>query len=192
MSKKKNTDAKNKTDVKYAITDRSSIFTPYERITMGMNSILRFAHLQRMKHTEINVDEKKIAVEGHRTIMAGDFHLDIQREDFRGSSVNFRAFNLVGLIIGSLISLFGIFGIIWYAADLFDNGGDTMPLGIGIISLMLGVLIIVLSCLKKTTITLRFVDKNSNSVRHFAIKVRRNAKEYYKTAKEFTERIWKE
>ena len=177
-------------DIKYSITDRSSIFTPYERLRMGMNFILRIAHLQRMKNIEINVDEEKIAIEGHKTIMAGDLHLDIKREDFRGSSVNYRAFNLVGIIIGSLISLFGIFGIIWYAADLFENGGDTMPLGIGIISLILGVLIIVLSCLKKTIITLRFVDKNSNSVRHFAIKVRRNAKDYYQSAKEFTEKLW--
>jgi len=179
-------------DIKYSITDRSTIFTPFERIRMGMDFLLRIFHLQRMKNIEINVDEVKIAIEGHRTIKAGDLHLDIKREDFRGSSVSFRAFNLVGIIIGLLISLVGIFGLIVYIADLFGNDGDTMALGLGIIVLILGVLIIILSCLKKTNITLRFVDKNSNSVRHFAIKVRRNSKEYYQTAKEFTEKIWKE
>ncbi len=179
-------------DTKYTIVNRSSIFSPHERTNMGMNFLLRFAHLQRMKNVDINVDEEKIAIEGQRTINAGDLHLDIMKEDFRGSSVNYRAFNLVGIIIGSLIAAFGIFCIIWYAADLFENDGDTMPLGFGIIFLLLGALIIVLSCFKKTIITLRFVDKNSNSVRHFAIKVRRNAKDYYQTAQAFTEKIWKE
>lgn len=58
------------TDIKYSITDRSTIFTPYERIPMGMNFVLRIAHLQRMKSIEINVDEEKIAIEGNKTIMA--------------------------------------------------------------------------------------------------------------------------
>ncbi len=177
-------------DTKYTIVNRSSIFSPHERTNMGMNFLLRFAHLQRMKNVDINVDEEKIAIEVQRTINAGDLHLDIMKEDFRGSSVSFRAFNLLGIIIGSLISLPGIFGIIVFAADLFNNDGDGAPLGLGIIILIFGVLIIVLSCLKKTIITLRFVDKNSNSVRHFAIKVRRNAKEYYQTAQAFTEKIW--
>ncbi len=177
-------------DIKYSINDRSTIFTPYERIALGMNFILRLAHLQRMKHTEINVDEEKIAIEGHRTILAGDFHLDIKKEDFRGSSVSYRNFNIIGIIIGSLLTLTGLFAIIVYAADLFQNDGDFTPMGIGIIFLVFGLPILITSLLRRTIISLRFVDKNSNSVRYFAISVRRNAKEYYQTAKEFTEKLW--
>ncbi len=179
-------------DSKYSITKKSTLIPPYERIPMGMNFVLRIAHMQRMKNIDLNVDNEKLAIEGQRTIMAGDFHLDIKREDFRGSSVSYRAFNLFGIIFGSLLSLLGIFALIVYIADLFENDGDTMALGLGIIILIFGVLILVLSCLKKTIISLRFVDKNSNSVRHFAIRIRRNTKDYYQSAKEFTEKIWKE
>ncbi len=178
------------TDIKYAITDRSSIFTPYERMRMGMDFLMRYAYLQRMKSIEINVDDEKIEIEGPKTIVAGNLHLDIKREDFRGSSVNYRAYNLVGIILGSILSFAGIFFMIAYTSDLFGDSGQEPVLGAGILFLVLGLLIIILSFFKKTIITLRFVDKNSNSVRHIAIKVRRNAKEYYQTAKEFTEKLW--
>ncbi len=178
------------TDIKYSITDRSSIFTPYERLRMGMNFFLRIAHLQRLKSVEINVDEEKIAIEGPRTISAGNLHLDIKREDFRGSSVNYRAFNLVGIILGSILTFGGIFILIGYLTDLFGTEDTEPALGIGILVLVLGLLILIPSFFKKTIITLRFVDKNSNSVRHFAIKVRRNSKDYYQTAIEFTEKLW--
>ena len=178
------------TKINYSISHKSTIFRPYERLPMGMNFMLRLFHLQRMKQVEINVDEEKLSVEGHKTIMAGDLHLDIKREDFRGSSVNYYAFNLLGIIFGALVSALGIFALIVYFADLFGNDGDSLPLGLGIIFILLGIVIIIVSCLKKTVLTLRFVDKNSNSVRYTAFKVRSNAKEYYKTAKEFTEKLW--
>ncbi len=177
-------------EIKYSITDRSTIFTPFERLSMGMNFMLRIAHLQRMKNIEINIDEEKITIEGTRTIKAGDLHLDIKREDFRGSSVNFRAFNLIGIILGSILALGGLSLVLVYATGLSGGSGDEPFLFVGLLVLVIGALIIVLSCLKKTTITLRFVDKNSNSVRHFAIKVRRNSKDYYQTAIEFTEKLW--
>ena len=176
--------------VNYTIENRSTIFRPHERTPVGGNFLLRWLNLNRMKHVEINVDDEKLSIEGHKTIKAGDLHLDIKREDFRGSSVNYSAFNLIGIILGSLLIALGIFAEIVYAADLFGNDGDTLPLGLGFLFLGLGLLFLIPSLFRKTILTLRFVDKNSNSVRHVAIKVRRNAKEYYKTAKEFTEKLW--
>jgi len=178
------------TKINYTITNKSTIFMPHERIPLGLNFIARLIHLQRMKQLTIDIDEEKLAIEGHKTIMAGNLHLDIKREDFRGSSVNYSAFNLFGIILGSLLILLGIFALIVYIADLFGNDGDNLPLGLGFLFLAVGLLILIPSLFKKTILILRFVDKNSNSVRHIALKVRRNAQEYYKTAKEFTEKIW--
>lgn len=180
----------NKNKINYSITHKSTVFKPYERMALGMHFLIRFLYLQRMKDVQFNVDEEKISISGSKTVKAGDFHLDIKREDFRGSSVDFYAFNLIGIIISSLIMGTGIFLLIIYFADLFGNDSDTLPLGLGIIIIVLGILVLIISLLKHTLLTLRFVDKNSNSVRYLAVKVRRNAKDYYSTAKDFTEKIW--
>jgi len=176
-------------DIQYSITNRMSVFVPHERNIAGFN-LPRFLYIRRMKKVDINVDEEKLSVEGHKTMMAGDYHLDIKREDFRGSSVNYIAYNLLGIIFGALLAALGIFACIVYAADLFNNDGDTLPLGLGIIFIVLGIIIIIISCLKRTMLTLRFVDKNSNSVRAISFKVRMNAQGYYESAKEFTEKLW--
>ena len=188
-TKKKIMEVKVMKDIKYSITNRMSVFVPHERNIAGFN-LPRFMYIRRMKHVDINAGEEKLSVEGHKTMMAGDYHIDIKREDFRGSSVNYAAFNLLGIIFGALVAALGIFALIVYIADLFNNDGDTLPLGLGIIFIILGAIIIFISCLKRTTLTLRFVDKNSNSVRSIAFRVIRNAPEYYKTAKEFTEKLW--
>jgi len=174
--------------INYSLEHKSTLFKPFERLSMGMNSFLRLFSLHRMKNVEINVDEEKITVEGPKTMMAGDLQLDIKREDFRGSSVNYKAYDLLVIILGVLVVFLGITGVILFI--VWEHGGAEPFLGVGLLLLVLGIVIIILGCLKKTIITLRFVDKNSNSVRHLALKVRRNAQEYSKKAKEFTDKLW--
>ena len=183
---------KDTTNLKYSITNRATVIPPHERTPLSLNLLLNLLFLKRMKTVDIVVDQDKLTLEGHKTLYAGDFHLNVKREDFRGSTVDFRGIKIIGIIIGALFIAVSIFAFIVFFADLFGNSGDTLPLGIGIILLVLGLMIIIFSILKVTIITFRYVDRRSNSVRHLIIRVRKDAYDYYNTAKEFIEKIWAE
>lgn len=178
-------------NITFSIDKRVSVFAPYEKAVVFINFLVSLAFFTRLKKIVFTADEEKLSVEGPKTICLGDFRLDVKKRDFRGSSVNFRNYNLFGIIISVLIIGLAIFAYIVFFADLFGNDEEPGPIIGGTILLILGIIILIFSLLKVTIITLRFVDKYSNSVRYLKIKVRRNAKDYYQTAKEFTDHLWK-
>ncbi|MEA2069768.1 MAG: hypothetical protein U9O98_00605 [Asgard group archaeon] len=179
-----------KKNITYSIENRVSIFSPYERIIAGLNFLASLFYFNRLKTIDFTVDDQKLSVEGPKTILRGDYRLDIKKDDFRGSSVDYRGIKIIGIIISVLLIGLTIFAYIVYFADLFDNDESPGPIIVGTIVFILGVILLIFSLLKVTVITLRFVDKYSNSVRYLKIKVRRNTVEYYHSSKEFLEKLW--
>ncbi|MHA1855261.1 MAG: hypothetical protein ACTSYY_04375 [Promethearchaeota archaeon] len=171
-----------------SVKNKSMITLPYESI-LGVALWNRILYSRKLKKAQVDLYENKIIFEGKRTLNAGDVHINIKRQDYRGSVVNFKSINLIGLIIGAIFFLLGIFGILVYAIPLFEND-DSMPLGIGIIFSLLGLLIIILSILRKTTLSIRFVDPSSNSVRYIYLTVRKDAHGFYTLCQEFLEKLW--
>ena len=92
------------------------ITLPYESI-LGVALWNRILYSRKLKKAQVDLYENKIIFEGKRTLNAGDVHINIKRQDYRGSVVNFKSINLIGLIIGAIFFLLGILHTCFFFRD---------------------------------------------------------------------------
>ena len=116
------------------------------------NFLSQIASRKKVKKAKISVSQEKIVVSGEEKRNLESIRISLNKKDYRGGLVNFININLLMLIIGSIFFILGIFGIMVYNFDLFENNGDSMPLEIGIIFLILSIVIIYLGLKKKIII----------------------------------------